>query len=201
VRGGAVEERSVITSVVDGILKSPTYSDAIIVFIPENAPAIAASHLHTYIMGYPRVCTMSECAGGRPGVPKTNNSTRDMQYLTEAALAAGNVAFAQTLITYRSTPAEMKTKLLTQMENYRWDEIPSASEFADKRFKLHGKSGGQNDDLLVSALMIPFWATVWMKSANPDYAPFQFYAQHGMFREFVPVRYDNVNKRYVKSIA
>lgn len=104
-----------VTGVIDSILKHPDYSDAIIVFIPENAPAISASHFHTYVLGNPRVCTMCETAGQRPGVPKTQNTTRDMQYLMEMILSMGNLRFARRILTYKSTPDEMKNKLLSQL--------------------------------------------------------------------------------------
>lgn len=193
VRGGAMDEKAVITSFFDLILKTPEYSDAVVVFIPENAPAIEASHLYSYVMDNARVCTMSEAPGQRPGVPKTNNTTRDMQYIFENALAMGNLRYAERILTYRSNPEEMCKKLESQLQAFAWEELPKASEMAEQRFKLHGKSGGQNDDLLISCLMVPYWASIWMRSDYPDYQPFKYYAENGYFKDFAPVSQSSYN--------
>lgn len=198
VRGGAAEEKSVILSTVENILRAPEYRDAIVVFIPENAPAISASHLQSYVMHKDRVCTMCETANRRPGVPKTSVTTRDMQYLFEHVLATDTLRYARRIITHRSTAEDMRTKLETQMRSFRWDELPSANEYADPRFKLHGKGNGENDDLMVSALMVPYWADVWLRSDYADYAPFRYYERHGYFKEYAPVRYDAEQSRYVR---
>lgn len=188
VKGGAYEEKMVITTAIETLLRQPEYKDAIIVFIPENAPAIAASHLHSYILDQPRVCTLCEAPGGRPGVPKTNNTTRDMQYVFERELTMGNVVYAENLVTIYDTPDVMKKKFETQLQSYSWDELPRSNEHAEQRFKLHGKIAGQNDDLLISALMIPFWSQNFYSSSNLDYEPYRFYAENGYFKENAPVR-------------
>lgn len=198
VRAGASEEKQVILSTFEAIKKTPEYSDAIIVFIPENAPAISASHLQSYVMNDPRVCTMAETSNRRPGVRKTMNTTRDMQYIFESLLATGCVRYAKKIITFRSTQEEMKTKLEGQMKNFRWDEIPSTGEFSDQKFKLHGKAAGENDDLLISCLMVPYWAQVWFSSDYPDYQPFKYYEEHGYFKEYAPIRYNAESSRYVQ---
>ncbi len=198
VRGGAVEEKAVITSTIDAILRAPEYSDAIIVFIPENAPAIAASHLQSYVLNNPRVCTMAETSNRRPGVPVTNDSKRAMQYIFESLLYSNCIRYSKKIITYRDNLEGVKRKLETQMLAFRWDEIPSSNEFSDPRFKLHGKDGGQNDDLLISCLMVPYWATHFKSSDYSEYQPFKYYIEHGYFKENAPIRYSADERRYIQ---
>ena len=143
-----------------------------------------------------RVCTMCECAGGKAGVPKTQNITRDLQYTFESTLALGNLRFAKNLVTYKSTPEELKAKLLLQMGNYRWEEIGNPGEGGDQKFKLHGKSGGNNDDLLVSCMMVPMWSVVFLRSQKPEYEPFQYFARNGYFKSDIPLRAKLAGNQY-----
>jgi hypothetical protein len=188
VRGGALEEKLAVTTFVRLLQQEPSLSDAIIVFAAENAPGIEASHLYSYLRDDKRVCTMHEMPGGRAGVPKTNLITRELQYQMESLLTMGGLRYAEKLVVFKSKPDELKQKLEAQLENFRWDEIPTGNDLAAKRFKLHGKGGGQNDDLLISCMMATYWGMRWTSSHTSEYAPYQFFARNGYFEKTMPVR-------------
>lgn len=58
VRGGAMEEQSIVTTFVDLLHRQREYKDAIIVFAAENAPGIEASHIYSYLRDKRHVCTV-----------------------------------------------------------------------------------------------------------------------------------------------
>lgn len=194
---GASEEELVLKTTMDLILRSPDYEDALIVFMPENAPAIAASHLYSYLLSYPRVLTLHETVSQRAGVPITNQIKRDFQFLFEGLLATDTIRYAKKIITFRNTVQEMKQKLEDQMGKFKWEQCKSTNEADDVRYKLHGKEGGENDDLLISCLMVPYWSRIFYTSNNPLYSEYQFYARNGYFRNSLPLRYDS-NQAYYR---
>jgi len=157
ITGGHHEEKNAVSFFVNAVRSKLLYKDVPIILIPESVAGIDASHWEAYVRddAIPDVFVMHECAKGkRAGVNKTEKDTNDMHYMLENLLLTNAVQFSTEFITYKSTEKKVKEMLKDQFANFQWDE----------KGKLHGKYNGQNDDLLISVLMIPYWRRFFMKS-------------------------------------
>lgn len=110
-----------------------------------------------------------EKSGSRLGVPKTNETTSTMVYLMAELLRNKHMYYSahmQAGIT--TTAAGMKEKLEKQMLDYEMAiKIDPENPFMEAKYKWHGK---ENDDILVSVMMMPYWRRVFETSGKYEEA-------------------------------
>lgn len=154
-------------------------------FMPEQNLGLEAAHLETYIKDR-RLVTMQEGQGSWYGVRKSGTTTLGMHTFMCSTLSSRSLAVTddcigiptkadQKRLSLKPGSAEARTHMLRQLEKqfnaYRWEETNALrrKNFQEKIFKLTGKRGKDNDDLLICALMIPYWREVFWRSPKESY--------------------------------
>lgn len=167
-RGSEDAENLRMTRVVDMLRTHPLTQHAYIVFIPEAGPKIQAAHLAVHMRRYDYVCTMTETTSDSgatcPGVRKTNDNTREMQFQFSSMLAERRVTMWAEPMCISTEPAAVVRKLDQQLRSYAYDE---------KLGKWHGKYDGANDDLVTAVMEIAYWRMVFLGSTRENYAEVQ----------------------------
>lgn len=104
----------------------------------------------------------------KPGVLKTNGSTREYQFLLTNNLSQGGIKFERDLftVTREKSPASMLNLLQEQLLRFHWSVKPAANEFGKERISLSGKMGSLQDDLLITLAQNLYVAR--MVIANPS---------------------------------
>ena len=104
---------------------------------------------------------MHECNKGKSyGVPKSFDSTYAMQYQFKYLISEDKLSFARDLFSLTVVPDAMKAELIKQISAYSWVFEPNGT------VKLSGKTGNKNDDLIICAMMIPYWVQVFLNSSS-----------------------------------
>ncbi len=143
-----------------------------IVAMIECAPGIEASNIERNIRqaGIHNVCVMSERAGYKEGVPKTEQTTMEMLYDLRRALLPGagerqGLAYSDKVVTWSVTGQPeatwlqaTKDLLKLQMNSLRKVFPKNPPEYGDVRMKITAKVNGQSDDLLIALMMALYWS-------------------------------------------
>jgi hypothetical protein len=145
---------------IDRLNANPQYQRAKKYFIPENNLAMEAAHLETTVNAYPDITTYWEKPGVKPGVNKTNATTRNYQFLMSNTLRHRCLLFAQNIYTVsRKRNSDMILAMLRdQFERYHEERKEAKDVFGRDRVTLTGKSGDKQDDLLIATLQCLYWA-------------------------------------------
>ena len=136
------------------------------IFIPENNLGLESAHLDTMVADLrdQRVETFWE-TDKRAGVHKDNEATRGYQFLTNLALSRRQIKLARTLqtVTPDATPDSMIELLEKQMLCLHWERRETNG---GERFKLTGKMGSTQDDLLICVMMVLYWGRIYFNSRS-----------------------------------
>jgi len=150
------------------------YSQAYLVYIPENLPSAHGSDIVYDTNGLPRTIVMTEFGKDRrPGVPKGAEETNEMMPMLERMFKAGAVKYASDVMTYGTQDVEEQlTKLESELLAMRFVYQKEATDdpFAKVGGKWTGKYGPlKRDDGAVALAMIPYWRYKFLNSADPSY--------------------------------
>lgn len=112
-------------------------------------------HLDAMVRGISDVETFWE-TDKKPGITKTEKSTREYQFLLSNCLANGGLRFSRDIFTTtrEKTPKAMLEMLQDQMARFHWSVKKPNDEMGKERVKLTGKVGNQQDDLLIAVAMV-----------------------------------------------
>ncbi len=137
------------------LMSNVTLRQSQFIFIPENNLGMEHHHLDAMVKDIPGVTTFWETEK-KPGITKTEKSTREYQFLLSNCLANGGLRFDRTLFTCtrEKTPQAMLDMLEDQMSRYHWAVKKANDEHGEDRTKLTGKVGNLQDDLLIAIAMI-----------------------------------------------
>jgi len=137
------------------LFASPLYKQSRFVFIPENNLGMEHHHLDAMVRELNEVETFWE-TDKKPGITKTEKSTREYQFLLSNCLANNGLLFSEALFTTtrEKTPEAMMEMLQDQMSRYHWSVKKPNDEMGKERVKLTGKVGNQQDDLLIAVAMV-----------------------------------------------
>ena len=133
------------------------------IFIPENNLGLEAAHLDSMISDLPDVETFWE-TDKKPGVNKSEKATRGYQFLMSNSLAEGGLRFDRDLftVTREKTVQCMRNQLEDQSSRFHWAVRKSPDGFGKDKFKLSGKVGSLQDDLLVTLMMDMYWGRIFL---------------------------------------
>jgi len=105
------------------------------------------------------------------GVQKNNRITTALVTATITLLSMRLITIPDDVICYSTNYCQVKatirdyiSALMMNFSNFKLDQETG---------KMHGKSGGNNDDKLVSFMMPLFWSTKFCANINPDYLDFK----------------------------
>jgi hypothetical protein len=137
------------------IRSSAVYRQSKFIFIPENNLGMEHHHLDAMVRDIPDVTTFWETFN-KPGITKTEKSTREYQFLLSNCLANNSLLFERTLFTCtrEKTPEAMLDMLEDQMSRFHWAIKKANDEHGTDKAKLTGKVGNQQDDLLIAVAMV-----------------------------------------------
>lgn len=149
------EEYLLLHAHYNKLFASPLYKQSRFIFIPENNLGMEHHHLDAMVREIARVETFWE-TDKKPGITKTEKSTREYQFLLSNCLANGGLRFSKDLFTTtrEKTPKSMMEMLQDQMARYHWSVKKPNDEMGKERVKLTGKVGNQQDDLLIAVAMV-----------------------------------------------
>lgn len=138
------------------------------VFIPEVNYGMP-DHLPNMLLDVPNLQVWKDAKSGRLGVWKKAGTDQQYRFATSNALFHGLIRIDEDVFTC-STTAEgqpmpvdkMVHALQNQLERYRYIRKEANDEFGVTKVKLSGKSGGENDDLVMTFMMALTWGTVYL---------------------------------------
>ena len=139
------------------------------VFIPEVNYGMP-DHLPNMLLDVPNLTVWKDPKTGRMGVWKQKGTDQQYRFSVSNALYHGLVRLDEDIFTCsRSTSgdtADVDTRihmLQSQLERYRYIRKEAAdAQFGLEKVKLSGKSGGENDDLVMTFMMAVTWGTVFL---------------------------------------
>jgi len=139
----------------DKLQTNPMFRQSRFIFIPENNLGMEHHHLDSMVQDIPNVTTFWE-KENKPGITKTEKSTREYQFLLSNCLANGGLRFDNALFTCtrEKTTTSMMDMLEDQMSRFHWATKKASDEHGKDRSKLTGKVGNQQDDLLIAVAMV-----------------------------------------------
>ena len=139
------------------IKDNPIFRQSRLIFIPENNLGMEHHHLDSMVQDIDGVTTFWETAK-KPGISKTEKSTRDYQFLLSNCLSQKAFHFDIDMFTCtkEKTPKCMRDVLEDQMGRFHWSVKKANDEHGKDKVKLTGKVGNQQDDLLIAVAMIPY---------------------------------------------
>lgn len=101
--------------------------------------------------------------GRRAGVPKGRHGAEEMTVLFKQHLVMGTMQYTDRFVTYGRTEDEVQQLLARQLRNWQWQRSPRRP---DAPPTLSGKVGADQDDLLITLLMVPYWASAFHQSTR-----------------------------------
>ena len=163
---GSDKERDVLTGVMQWVRRHPYYRKCPLVLVTESVATIDGSRYAAMLGGDPLVFPFRGSGPGkqRPGVEKA--PAHEMTYLFQHYLTMGNCCYAANMFTYdrpETGKDGVRPLLERQLRNWQWHRDPRDPT----KTKLHGKIGGEQDDLLITMLMVPYWSSVLARSTRP----------------------------------
>ena len=180
---GSAAERAALLGTLAKIRRNPFYTKCPMLLVTESVSTIDGSRYAEMFAGDPLVFAFRGTGPGklRPGVGKA--PAHEMTHLFQYNLSMGNCRYSANLITYDrpATGKDANTGVMgvrplleRQMRNWQWHRDP----LGQKPPKLHGKVGGEQDDLLITLLMVCYWAPAWRLSTRP--VDVDWRADHGL---------------------
>ena len=168
-----VDMRARLRSAIQRARSFPGWGAIPVIFIPENGPPGAPSHLWEFIKDMQPIICMAEAGASSNlvqtlGVPKTQDSTLAMKDNTVRRIADGSLAFSDRFFSLEhidrgQNNKETLDKLQNQMLNYRHNIK-----------KKYGEN--YNDDCLISVMMLMEWSdkfnTLRLHGKRPAYTAF-----------------------------
>lgn len=126
-----------------------------LIFIPENNLGLEAHHLDAMVQDIPRVEVFWETSK-KPGICKTEQNTRQYQFLLSNLLSQKGLLFDRDLftVTREKTPAAMLEMTMDEMLRYHWSVKKAPDENGRDKVKLTGKIGNLQDDILIAICMV-----------------------------------------------
>lgn len=171
--GRPAEIRSRIRRMIETVRDIPQLAHTPIVVACESAPPLFAACTAEAVaeLAYNQNRNIHVLTGkdGRPGVPKTDTNTREMEMMSSRLMQYGHVAFSDrfTTIDIVYSKKEMIDKFLNTLP-YMQRKVIMRTD-GTQRVKVTGKGVGcPNDDLTVAFMMIPYWYDNFMISSKPE---------------------------------
>jgi len=166
---GEMQERDMLLRHIDSINAiSIHYRNAPKIFIPEVNYSMR-DHLPNMLIGQPNVFIFKD-KKGRIGVWKSEQTAGEYRWFTSNALYHRSIRFDDNMFTNShigedwASVDQIKHVLQNQLEGYHYVAKRAQNPFQSDKVKLHGKSGGKNDDLIMVFMM----ALTWGKLAVDD---------------------------------
>lgn len=163
---GEMQEKDLLLRHVNEINKiSEYYRNAPKMFIPEVNYGMR-DHLPNMLIGQPNMHIFVDPKTGKEGVWKNQHTAGEYRWFTSNALYHRNIKFDDGLFTTSrlgddTAPIERIMNMLQdQLERYHYIEMKAKNAFGVDKVKLHGKSGGKNDDLVMVFMMALTWGKV-----------------------------------------
>ena len=149
------EEYQLIHCHYNKLANNPILKQSRFIFIPENNLGMEHHHLDAMVQDIDKVETFWETSK-KPGISKTEKSTREYQFLLSNCLAQSGLRFDRDLftVTRERSPMFMLDMLQDQMSRFHWAVKKGGDEHSKDRVKLTGKIGNQQDDLLIAVSMV-----------------------------------------------
>lgn len=147
---------------------SAYYRAAPKIFIPEVNYGMP-DHLANMVQDMENVFVFHDPKHNKPGVYKTKESSEHYRFYTSNALYHGTIRFDEDVFTVSkgiddSVPIEkMMHTLQNQLERYHYVTKEPIDVFGQQKKRLTGKTGGENDDLLIVFMMCITWGRVCLK--------------------------------------
>lgn len=114
-------------------------------------------HLDAMVQDIEGVTTFWE-TDKKPGISKTEKSTKEYQFLLSNLLCNAGLLFDRDLYTCtrEKQPKDMLDMLEDQMARFHWSVKKAGDEHGKDRVKLTGKVGNLQDDLLIAVAMVVY---------------------------------------------
>lgn len=114
-------------------------------------------HLDAMVQDIEGVTTFWE-TDKKPGISKTEKSTKEYQFLLSNLLCNGGLLFDRDLYTCtrEKQSKDMLDMLEDQMARFHWSVKKAGDEHGKDRVKLTGKVGNLQDDLLIAVAMVVY---------------------------------------------
>ena len=137
-------------------------------FIPEVNYAMP-DHLPNMLLDVPNLDVWTDPKTGRLGVWKKPGTSEQYRFAVSNALYHQMIRIDEECFTCTSDKDgqtmrvdKMLAKLQNQLERYRYVRQEPNNDFGKTKVKLSGKSGGENDDLVMVFMMGVTWGTVYL---------------------------------------
>ena len=139
------------------------------VFIPEVNYGMP-DHLPNMLLDIPNLTVWKDPKSGRLGVWKQKGTDQQYRFSVSNGLYHGLIKIDEDVFTCSTgiggDTADVETRihmLQSQLERFRYIRKEAAdSQFGIEKVKLSGKSGGENDDLVMTFMMAYTWGTVFL---------------------------------------
>ena len=171
---GELQEKELIERHLEAINSiSPHHRLAPKIFIPEvnygmpdHLPNLMAGINQPYM---DNIYVFHDPKRNKPGVYKTRETSEHYRFYTSSALFHETLRFDEGIITVSKglddtvTIEKMMNMLQNQLERYHYITKEALDVFGEQKKRLTGKTGGENDDLLIVYMMAITWGRVCMK--------------------------------------
>lgn len=138
------------------------------IFIPEVNYGMR-DHLPNMLLDVPNLHVWKDPKTGKLGVWKQPGTSQQYRFSTSNALFHDQIRIDEELFTNslgpkgKVSPEKMLYTLRNQLERYRYIRKEAADPmFGDDKVKLSGKSGGENDDLVMTFMMAITWGQIYI---------------------------------------
>lgn len=149
------------------------YRNAPKIFIPEVNYGMP-DHLPNMVVGMSgpymdNIYIFHDPKKNKPGVYKTQQTSEYYRFSTSQALFHEAIRFDEGLFTSSKglddtlTVEKILHMLQNQLERYHYISKDPVDAFGTERKKLSGKTGGQNDDLIIVFMMAIAWGRICLK--------------------------------------
>ena len=142
-------------------------------FIPEVNYGMR-DHLPNMLIGQENMHIFKDPKTGKQGVWKNQHTAGEYRWFTSNALYHRNIKFDEGLFTNSRFEDDVCSierivyMLQDQFERYHYIEEKAKNPFQKDKVKLHGKSGGKNDDLIMVVMMALTWGKVCLADPNVE---------------------------------
>lgn len=165
---GELQEKDLLLRHIASIdAMGPHMARALKVFIPEVNYGMP-DHLPNMLIGTPNLEIWTDPRTGRMGVWKQKTTAEQYRFAVSNALYHSSVRIDENVFTCtqdekgRVPVDKMVHTLRNQLERYRYVRRDAHDDFGVTKVKLSGKSGGENDDLVMTFMMCVAWGTAYL---------------------------------------
>ncbi|MBE35330.1 MAG: hypothetical protein CMI16_07225 [Opitutaceae bacterium] len=151
--------------------KHPVTANAIIVVCPESNLGFEACHIERFVRecALNDVVVMHEDVHNRPGIRTTHDTKEIMHGLLRDCLANDGLRTSRDLVASDGKAETHLKELETQMGSYAIIVEPGSTSFAKARRTYSGKSGGSQDDLIISLQLCFLARSVFWQHSDQKY--------------------------------